>query len=520
MKENSQHPMQPDSGSSPADSLDATTETACASPHRQLRHRIILILILMAYALLGSLYAFLTPAWQVPDEPAHYNYIQQLIEQKRLPILKPGDYDQALLDRSIARGFPATEPVHALKYQNHQPPLYYLLAVPIYLSSNGSLRILRLFSLVLGSGIILFACAITNRLCPEQPLIALGTAAFIAFLPQHNAMMAGVNNDCLAGLIAAAALYLSVRIVQEPAGSYFQRLVLGIVLGLGLLTKVTVYPILLVALAAVWQQWRKNRDASMRCLVRNLMCILIPAFILAAPWWIRNALVYGGGDILGLIRHGTVVEGQPRTGEWIEWYGWYLWLRRGMIYTMQSFLGQFGWMSIVMDFRVYLSLVPLMGLAGIGWLMSDFESKDTPKSKRIRMPGGSLLAILFLLTVFQYLAYNAFFVQHQGRYLFPALIPIAFVFSFGWDRLFQYPFHCYYFARLMVIAILVFMVLGVLTSNIKWWSIFILGSYAGALYAIYFLPKISRILIYLFPFILLFLVNFHAIFHRILPGLR
>ncbi|MCB0131202.1 MAG: hypothetical protein KDD78_10145, partial [Caldilineaceae bacterium] len=33
-----------------------------------------LVLILAAYVLLGALYAINTPAWQAPDEPAHYNY--------------------------------------------------------------------------------------------------------------------------------------------------------------------------------------------------------------------------------------------------------------------------------------------------------------------------------------------------------------------------------------------------------------------------------------------------------------
>jgi hypothetical protein len=36
-----------------------------------------------------------------------------------------------------------------------------------------------------------------------------------------------------------------------------------------------------------------------------------------------------------------------------------------------------------------------------------------------------VLASLLLFVVFTYVFYNRTFVQHQGRYLFPALIPIA-----------------------------------------------------------------------------------------------
>jgi len=42
------------------------------------------------------------------------------------------------------------------------------------------------------------------------------------------------------------------------------------------------------------------------------------------------------------------------------------------------------------------------------------------------------LILLFVLTLGGYLYYNLTFVQHQGRYLFPALIPIGLVFAIGW----------------------------------------------------------------------------------------
>jgi len=37
-----------------------------------------LSLLIMLYLALGTLYAVQTPIWQVPDEPAHYNYIRYL----------------------------------------------------------------------------------------------------------------------------------------------------------------------------------------------------------------------------------------------------------------------------------------------------------------------------------------------------------------------------------------------------------------------------------------------------------
>ena len=47
-------------------------------------------------------------------------------------------------------------------------------------------------------------------------------------------------------------------------------------------------------------------------------------------------------------------------------------------------------------------------------------------------PPAIILVVWFILTVGGYLYYNVTFVQHQGRYLFPALIPIGLAFAIGW----------------------------------------------------------------------------------------
>ena len=61
-----------------------------------MRKHILLIPIVLVYLIIGVLYAIYTPAWQAPDEPAHYNYIRQLASG-RLPIIEADDYDQDYL---------------------------------------------------------------------------------------------------------------------------------------------------------------------------------------------------------------------------------------------------------------------------------------------------------------------------------------------------------------------------------------------------------------------------------------
>ena len=53
--------------------------------------------ILLGYWIAGALYAIYTPAWQTPDEPAHYNYIRQVVEAGCCPRIEAGDWSSEYL---------------------------------------------------------------------------------------------------------------------------------------------------------------------------------------------------------------------------------------------------------------------------------------------------------------------------------------------------------------------------------------------------------------------------------------
>ena len=210
-------------------------------------------LILAVYLLAGVLFATLTPAWQAPDEPAHYNYIGYLARQGRFPVLVSHCYNQAYLEQLKAERFPPELPLDSVCYEFHQPPLYYLLAVPLFSLSGGSLLALRLGSVVLGAGVVTLAWGIARTIFPQRPSIFYGTAAFVAFTPMHVAILASVNNDALAELILAALLFLLTRRVMVPrSGTSRGDIALGVLLGLGLITKTTVYIAIPLTAVALW----------------------------------------------------------------------------------------------------------------------------------------------------------------------------------------------------------------------------------------------------------------------------
>src|SRR2546421_12851096 len=95
--------------------------------------RNLLLLILFFQVLFGVLYAVRTPHWEAPDEPAHFNYVRVLAVTGTFPVLQQGDYDQAYLEEIKSEKFPPELSVDAIRYESHQPPLYYVIATPFYL---------------------------------------------------------------------------------------------------------------------------------------------------------------------------------------------------------------------------------------------------------------------------------------------------------------------------------------------------------------------------------------------------
>lgn len=180
------------------------------------RRTILLLIILAAYLALGVLYALKTPPWETPDEPAHFNYVRHLAEEGGLPTLQPGDYDAVYLEQIKAARFPPSLSIDSLRYEFHQPPLYYVLAAPLYLAARSpgplpALYLLRLFSVALGLVVLGLSYAILSEIWPKEPLVIFGALGLMATVPMHIAMTAAVNNDTLAEAMLAGLTWIALR---------------------------------------------------------------------------------------------------------------------------------------------------------------------------------------------------------------------------------------------------------------------------------------------------------------------
>ncbi len=408
----------------------------------------VLALIVLAYLVIATLYAVKTPAWQVPDEPAHYNYIAQIARNGCCLKLQPGDWDNDYLEAIKAAKFsPASlqNRLDTVRYEDHQPPLYYLLLTPIYDLSNGNLIAMRLASMLLGAGIVIVAWAAVQVAFPSQPWLALATAAFVAFVPQHVAMMAGVENDSFAELIIALTLLVSV-IYLGDGKRQIHPVILGLLLGVAFLTKLTLYlPVaavigLALVLRARCEHWHIRR------LVQQAAWVAVPALVLGGIWWARNVATYGDiADFMAQKTHDTIVVGQPQPQDYIEGrpdlrlsaHGVTGWLRDAVVVTFDSFWGQFGWMGAPMMDWLYNLLLAFSVFVIVGALIAFVRWRRA--LSLVQRDSLILFTTAIAMAFVAFVSYNLKFVQFQGRYLYPGLIPIglfAAVGLAGWASVF------------------------------------------------------------------------------------
>lgn len=393
----------------------------------------LLLTIVAVYLLLGAAYALRTPAWQAPDEPAHYNYIAQVAAVGCCPVIEPGDWDQAYLDVLRAERFapPLLDRLASIEYEDHQPPLYYALAALVFRLTDGNLLALRLLSLVIGTGAVVSAFAVGRWIAPDRPMLGLLAAALVALVPQHLAVLASVNNDALAFALMGAAYVALAVYVRRGLPTW----VPGVIVGLGLLIKLNtllllgLFPLVIAAKIALIDR----QPGWLRRAVIAIAAFLIPALALGSLWWLRNLSVYGVPDLFGLAAHDAVVVGQLRTVDFIAQVGMTEYTRALFTTTFNSFWGQFGWMAAPLPESVYTIILLALGATGVAALARLIGGRGQwGRDRRGALIWGALAVALFV-SFAQYGYYNVSFVQFQGRYLFVGLIPFALMLAWGWE---------------------------------------------------------------------------------------
>ena len=239
-----------------------------------------LVLILAAFAALAVTYSIVTPIFEAGDELWHYPFVQSLATGHGLPIQDPNV--QTLWEQ-----------------EGGQPPLYYAISalatfwidtrdltdrlwrnpeakigIPLDYGNKNmvvhtsaedfpwhntalAVHLIRLLSILFSAFTVLFTYLLALEIGAEKTLAAVA-AAIVAFNPMFSFISASVNNDNLAVMLAALALWLLTRLVTRGATTS-RFVVLGFVLGLAALSKESDLGLLAVAavvfLYLPWREW-------------------------------------------------------------------------------------------------------------------------------------------------------------------------------------------------------------------------------------------------------------------------
>jgi 4-amino-4-deoxy-L-arabinose transferase-like glycosyltransferase len=467
------------------------------------------LLLLIIYLAAGALYAIFTPLWQIPDEPAHFNYVKYIAEERRLPELRAGDYPAGYIEEIKSQKFPSDMSIAPLRYEFYQPPLYYSLGALVYLAVGAqplSVQViaLRLFSALLGAITLWLAYRIGRLLFPQEETIALGAAAFLVAVPMHIAMTAAVNSDALAELLLTATLYATLRLARGQITTA-RLLSTGALIGLAIITKATAYVSAPLALLGLWIGWTAHCQSlgdfgsvlsgsptqkqirSLNPLIA-LLLLVAPALLLSGGWLVRNAFTYGWLDPLGWTRHTQVITGQLTTAQYAAEHGWGSWLGDFLRTSFHSFWGQFGWMAVPMDGRIYLALGLLCALAALGLVGFFWRQRRERALSLEQWQGLGLAALTVAALAAIYLWYNRQLVQFQGRYLFAAMPALGLFFSLGLHEIARRGYEKW-LGALCGGGALLWLVKGIAASDINKWGVGLLALAALGMAAKRALPE-------------------------------
>src|SRR5439155_10181352 len=197
--------------------------------------------------------------------------------------------------------------VDAIRYEAWQPPLFYLLAAPLVrigpLDDAAALvPRLRGFDIVLGALTLGVAyCAgrevLSKRLAAAVPLAMVG-------IPMFTAVSAAISVDPLANLLSAAILLVLLRALCRRIDAPRWPPSVGVLVGLGVLTKLSL--VVFVPLALLVVVMRSARW------LRDGVILLGTTALTVVPWLAHQVTTYGWADPLATARHAAVVLDQPR----------------------------------------------------------------------------------------------------------------------------------------------------------------------------------------------------------------
>jgi hypothetical protein len=397
--------------------------------------------VLLAFLVLGSVYSVVTPIFEASDELSHYPVVKHIADGHGLPVQDP-----------------AVET--AWKQEGSQPPLYYALAAlatawintddlekvlwinplsnigkPLAVGNKNlvihteaeafpwrgtvlAVHLIRFLSVVLQAVTVLATYLLVREITPGRPELAPIAAGLVAFNPMFLFIAGSVNNDNLIVPLSSLVLWLLARTVREGALTWRRLLVLGVLLGLAALTKLSGLGLLALT-APVLAALAIHRRQPAALLKQGLALGLLVAGI-AGWWYMRNWQLYG--DPFGLNVMLDIAGRRPEPPSLKQLWGEFQGFR-------MSYWGVFGGFNVLAPGWVYRLYDALMLAGCTGWIPLIYRLRGRWRS---RQAGQFLiLAAWVAIVLLALIRWTCLTFASQGRLIFPVQAALAGLLTYG-----------------------------------------------------------------------------------------
>lgn len=416
-----------------------------------------------AYFVLAVGYSIAVPLAETPDESEHFRYLQYIVLTGQLPVMQPVYENNDTLEAhqppglyllgAALTGWIAQDPADNLPPNScfsfdpdddgrqhaylHRPEEW-----PPQRGVYQAFQLMRWLDVLFGLGTVWLAYQLGRQVVPGDARVGLWAAALLAFNPQWIHITASLNNDVPTTFLGAAILYLGIRVAQS--GGYGPTAVLGILLGLGFLTKFALlafWPLAVLAvihypLSIMREPLSVNREpiTDYRLRITNyglplfyklLLVTLLP--LLVAGWWYwRNFRLYGDPLMwdVTLAAKGSVIArtapfGLADLGELV-------------VMHFQSYWLWFGWLTVKAPGWLYGAILVGVVTAVTGLIYLLWRRHLPVNWLAI---GFCALGVTTIYASLLQYAQSINWTGYQGRLAFAAAAPLAVLLALGFYSL-------------------------------------------------------------------------------------
>ena len=433
--------------------------------------RQLLILLLLVTGLKGWFWSAIYPPFQASDEIHHIGYARD-IERERKWIVTARDYfigEEIIVNElasvSNVSGYrrplnlepqqvsiilqlkqklnessqhpPAEESRYVRFFSQHHPPLYYFggtlvgfIVRPTNILSH--LAWARGLSVLLALITVSLTYNLSRLIWPSHPARWVGMATLVSFAPMFTYLSSVYTNQALEITLFSAMLLLLAMALH--AGLTLGRAVLlGIVLGLGLLTKssflASLFLVICVANCALFRY---------RQIKLWVVAFLIAAF-LGALWYLPYI---SGANAIVSVRQAEVDQCAPLGHYVMSAPIWQIFAS-----TWKESLLSFGHRDTFLPEWMYTIINLAFVLSMVGWFKHGVNKIIVRKSAKSRNEQETSYSVWVLFVVASIVLYVFYFIvaytlscekltEMQGRQMTVLLIPLLFLLLQGWWYLF------------------------------------------------------------------------------------